>query len=171
MMRTLLTLLVLGSALASAASAKAQRPVYAGGLVAGSGVSFGDGQKTVVVQRSPLFLDLSFRYWSTEQDWLVVGASARVEIDGRTSVAAVPRLEYQLKMGPLLLRPGIGAPFVLAPRTMFGVEGGLTARLELAGAFGLLATVYADAFFLGDDVPDDSVVVMLNGALGVDLQF
>lgn len=154
-----------------AGSASAQTPFYSGSLMGGSGLSFGDGQKSVIVQRSPLFLDAAFRYWSSEQDWLVVGASGRVEIDGRTSVAAVPRLEYQLRFGPLALRPGVGLPFVIAPRTMFGVEGSFSARLELTGPLGLVGAIFADAYFLGDDVPDDSVVVMINGAIGVDFQF
>jgi hypothetical protein len=154
-----------------AGSASAQTPFYSGAFMGGSGISFGDGQKSVVAQRSPIFLDLAFRYWSSEEDWFVLGASGRVEIDGRTSIAGVPRVEYQLRAGPLALRPGVGVPFVIAPRTMFGVEGSFSARLDLAGPLGLVAAVYADAYFLGSDVPDDSVVVMINGALGVDLQF
>lgn len=116
-------------------------------------------------------MDIHFRTWSSEDPSVALGGSVRVEVDGRSSVAIVPRAEYQLELGPVILRPGIGAPIFFAPFSMAGVEGTIGARLALTGPLGVVGTFAVDAFFFGSDVPDKSVVLMFNGTLGIDVQF
>ena len=151
--------------------AEAQTRHHSASIAAGSGVTLGTSQSGTAITHSPLFLDIAYRTWSSEEPWLVVGASGRVEVDGRTSVGVVPRVELSYDAGPMLLRPGLGAPLFIAPFTMFGVEGSLTGQLTITESVAALATIAVDAFLFGSDVPSDSVVLMFNGAVGVALTF
>jgi hypothetical protein len=141
------------------------------GMRVGTGLEIGagDGSKTVK-QGSPLFVDLDVRTWTDEQGAIVYGGSLRMEVTGRASVAAVPRLELRRMLGPLELRPGVAVPLFLAPFLMFGVEGGLSVRLPIGAGFGVMGALTGAGFFFGDDVPKDSVVVMFSGSLGIDIQ-
>lgn len=156
-------------ALCAATPAFAQTRGTGLGIAAGSGVSLGGGSARTVVLRSPFFLDLAARTWTDEQPEMMWGGSLRAEVEGRTSVAIVPRAELAKRFGPIVVRPGVGVPFFFAPFTMLGVEAGATAVLHLAHGFGALASLTVDAFFLGSDVPEGSAVLMFNGVLGVEL--
>lgn len=153
----------------AAAPAQAQTRGTGLGIAAGTGVELGGGSAKTVTARSPFFLDLAARTWSSEQPDMMWGGSVRVEVEGRASVAIVPRAELLRRIGPLSVRPGAGVPFFFAPFTMLGVETGVTVVLDLGHGFGALATVTAAAFFLGSDVPKDSAVLMFNGVLGAEL--
>jgi hypothetical protein len=153
----------------SAAPALAQTRGTGLGLAAGTGVELGGGSGEAVILRSPFFLDLAARTWTDEQPDMMWGGSLRAEIEGRTSVAIVPRAELSRRVGPIAVRPSVGVPFFFAPFTMLGLEAGLTAVLDLGHGLGALATFTAAAFFLGSDVPEGSAVLMFNGVLGAEL--
>lgn len=157
------------AALAAAVPAQGQAPMDSVSATVGSGITLASGQATALTSRTPLFVDAAYRRWSSENPDLVWGASARVEVEGRTSLALVPRIELGTDLGPLTVRSGVAAPLVFAPFTLIGVEGSVTTRLALTPALGLTVSLLADAFFLGSDLPSGSVLVMFNGAVGVDL--
>lgn len=147
----------------------AQERVDSVALVAGSGISLATGQATSLANRTPLFVDVAYRGWNSEDPSFAWGASVRAEFEGRTSLALVPRAELSTTVGPLTVRPGVAAPLFFAPFTLLGVEGSLTARLALTEGLGIVAAFMADAFFLGGDLPDGSLLLMFNGTVGVDL--
>jgi hypothetical protein len=139
-------------------------------LTAGSGLSVGTGADAAVVRRTPLFVDAGAITWSSEEALVRAGGTVRVEVDGRVGVGVVPRIELGKRLGgPLSLRVGVAAPLFLAPYTMFGVEGVAGAVVHLGATLGISLTLFVDAFFLGDDLPQRSAVFMVNGALGVEL--
>lgn len=152
-----------------ASPAAAQRRDTGLGLHAGTGLELGGGSGGTVALRTPLFIDLSARTATDEQPDPIWGGSLRVEVEGRASVAVVPRAELPRRLGPLRLRAGAGIPIFFAPFTMLGVELGLTAVLDLGHGLGASAGLSADAFFAGSDVPEGSAVLMFNGAVGVEL--
>lgn len=156
---------------AAASHVDAQERVNSVAATAGSGISLATGQSSTVGARTPLFLDVAYRTWNTEDPRLVLGASARVEFEGRASLAVVPRAELQTEIGPLSIRPGIAAPLFFAPFTLLGVEGSLTSRLALGDTVGLVLMLMVDAFVLGTDLPAGSVLLMFNGSAGVDIAF
>ena len=149
----------------------AQEPVHSVAMAAGSGLSIATGQRGGVMQRTPILIDLAYRFWNSEDPRVVWGGSARVEVEGRASFAVVPRVEYTATLGALTLRPGLAAPLFIAPFTLIGVEGSVTARVALADNLGLLGVSMVTAYLRGSDLPDDSVLLMFNGMLGVDLVF
>jgi hypothetical protein len=157
--------------LRTADRAAAQTSIGQFGARVGTGLEIGAGDGSGTVQKgSPIFVDLDIRTWTDEQGAILYGGSLRMEVTGRASVAAVPRLELRRMLGQLELRPGVAVPMFLAPVLMFGVEGGFSARFPIGGGFGLIAALTGAGFFFGDDVPEDSVVVMFNGSLGIDIQ-
>lgn len=154
-------------ALTWSTSASAQVPFLSTGLQVGSGITWGNGQAdSTVSRRSPLFVDASLRTWSDESPTLYWGGSLRMEIEGRTSIAVVPRVELAKKLGSLTLIPGVGAALYFAPFSMVGVEVGTAIQLPLSDTFSLGGHVFLDGFFFGSDVPDDSAVIMLNLMFG-----
>jgi len=154
---------------AAAAPAQAQSFGAAAFVSAGNGVEIGSGDGQTIVQRSRLFIDIGARTWTDELREVTWGGSVRVEVEGRASVAFVPRAELEQHLGPLAIRPGAGVPMFIAPFTMVGVEGSLMGVLSLGRTLGVFGAVLIDAFFLGTDVPNDSAVLMFNGAIGVEL--
>jgi hypothetical protein len=152
-------------------NASAQTSIGQFGARVGSGLEIGAGEGSKTVKRpSPIFVDLDIRTWTDEQGAVIYGGSLRMEVAGKASIAAVPRLELRRMLGSLELRPGVAIPMFLAPFLMFGVEGGLSVRFPIGGGFGVMGALTGAGFFFGDDVPDNSVVVMFNGSLGIDIQ-
>ncbi|MBI2896552.1 MAG: hypothetical protein HYY06_23540 [Deltaproteobacteria bacterium] len=139
-------------------------------LAAGTGLELGNGGgDEALTARSPLFIDVAARTWTDEEPRWSWGGSLRIEVEGRASVAIVPRVDLERQLGPVTLRPSAGLPLFFAPFTMFGLEAGVTGRLPIGGKLGVLATLQADAFVIGSDVPRDSAVLMFNGLIGVEL--
>lgn len=163
-------LLVLGVSLA-AAPAEAQTRITTASLSGGSGVSLGTGQGgETVLQRTPAFLDAFVRTYSDEQPSPVLGGGLRIELDGRVSAAGVFRAELPARLGPIEVRPFAGVPFFVAPFTMLGVELGIGIAWPFSDHLSLVGAFIADAYVWGSDLPDDSVVVMLNAALGLEVR-
>jgi len=148
-------------------SAHAQEARWAAGLAAGSGLSLGGSQGGAVMGMSPVFLEASIRHWTDEQSAVIYGGGLRAELLGQVSGGGVVRVELRKDLGALELLPGVGAPFVLVPESMFGVEASLLGRIPL-GDVGICVMLLVDIYLFGTDVPADSAVVMLNGTLGVD---
>lgn len=154
-----------------AAPAMAQERIIDPFLWGGSGMSFGAGASVGAARaRSPLFVEAGVRTWNSEGTEPIWGGSIRMEIEGRASVALVPRIELEKDFGFLQIRGAAALPMFVAPFTMFGPELGLITGVKIATGFHVLVSLMADAFFLGSDVPDKSVVLMFNGALGVSLE-
>jgi hypothetical protein len=148
----------------------AQERAYAAMFGTGSGLSVGTGADAAVVRHTPVFVDAGALTWSTEDTLVRAGATVRIEVDGRVGVGIVPRIELGKRLAEALsVRVGVTAPVFLAPYTMFGIEGVAGAVMHLGPTLGLSLTLLADAYFLGDDLPQRSAVFMLNGALGVEL--
>lgn len=171
---TLATLTAVG-ALATftfASKASAQRQVTEVTLSSGSGLTLGTGQGAGTTARhTPVFIDGAVRFWTDEQPDYVLGGSVRMELDGRVSVAVVPRAELVTVVGPLTIRPGIGVPFFFAPFWMLGVELGVAARLPLGDNLGVVGSFMLDGYVVGSDVPDGTALIMINGMVGLDARF
>lgn len=174
-MRVLLMVVALGFAFGS--SAEAQRRMTTLSANAGSGLSIGSGQATTVggqsmvsLRRTPVFVEVEGRTWSTSNPDPVIGAALRVEIDGRTSLAVVPRVQLQRTLSKLEVRVFLGAPFFFAPFSMLGAELGGGISISLGKHFALGVNAMIDAFFWGSDLPDDTVLIGINGMAGLEMR-
>ncbi len=162
-------LVALGSALVSSTAAADRR--FAVQASVAEGAAIGDAGDAMIVRRAPMFADLSVVTWSTEDpDWWI-GGGLRMEFESQTSFGVSLRVGLNTSLEILTVRPYVGAAAILAPLTLFGAEVGVDLVVELLDSFRLLGRVFADGYFLGDDLPQGSVIVAFSGALGVEVVF
>ena len=157
-------------------NAEAQQRMTTVSAQAGSGLSMGTGgatvggQSMVTMRRTPVFLEVEARTYSTSNPDPVIGAALRVELDGRASIAVVPRVQLLRCTGRIEFRAFLGAPFFFAPFSMLGAEGGGGITIPFGKHFSLGVTAMIDAFFWGSDLPDDTVLIGINGMAGVEMR-
>ena len=163
--------LAFARALGIARNAEAQRPVLEGAASAGTGFSFGPGDGATVVMMTPTYVDIDVIYFNDERPKLeyVIGFTA--ELQGRVSAGIVPQLRFTTAQRPILLYGLIGVPLVFAPFVLFGVEAGAGVLWRINETVGLFGEVVVDLFFLGNDIPEDSMLTKLDGNLGVRISF
>jgi hypothetical protein len=164
-----LTLLAGVTALLGLPSSAAAQTRQIGVVAAmGTGLAIGQGDAQAITRRSPMFLDVGARTWSDEQPEFAWGGSLRLEVEGRASVAIVPRAELPRSWGPFQVRATLGAPVFFAPFTMLGLEAGGVATWSFAPRMSLYVALLFDAFVIGSDLPRGSAMLMCNGAFGVE---
>lgn len=156
--------------LAAPGHAHADRRFAVQGAI-GSGAMVGGSADAIVALRSPTFFDLGVATWSDDDPVWWLGGGLRAEFESRASIAVTARLGLAAHEGPLTVRPYFGAAWFFAPFALFGPELGVDVAFEVLGALSIFARGYVDAFFTGSDVPQDSAVVMFNGAAGVEVVF
>jgi hypothetical protein len=117
--------------------------------------------------RSPLALDV--QVLRVREPNLLIGGALRIELEGANAVAGIFRFQLRHPFGPIELRPGIGVPFYIAPRTMLGAEAGMWGRMTFSPDLALLAAFTASALVMGDDIPKGTTVIMLQIFVGAEL--
>ncbi len=152
-------------------AAEAQRPIHRVQVAAGSGFSVGTGQGSGAGRRSPFYVEGSYHMGSTEAATPWFGIALRAELEGRSSVAAVPSVQIEHPIGPLRLRPHAALPFFFAPFSLLGGELGLDASYPLGASVALTLGLRLDAFFWGSDLPEGTSLVMLNAMLSMEMQW
>ena len=151
----------------TAAHAEDVEPTLSLSVNLGAGFMRGGHGGLMAGQRAPLALDV--QVLTTRAPRFLLGGALRIELEDAKSVAGIPRLQLRHPLGPLELRPGVGLPFYFAPRTMLGPEASLWAKLKLGKDFGLLVSLSAAAFMVGNDVPHGSTVIMFHAFFGLEL--
>lgn len=160
------------------AMAEAQGPHYEIGVHGGTGltinsqVSENAGLSNPVQARTRGFMDITFRFWKDQLPQLALGGAIRMELEGQTSFGIVPRAEYDIGVGSVYrFRPLVGVPIFFFPFTLVGIELGMAHEFVLGGGpVSLTATMMMDTFFLGSDLPDESLLFMFNGTLGLEVE-
>jgi hypothetical protein len=133
----------------------------------GAGYMSGGHGGLFSANRSPLGIDV--QVLTVREPRYLLGGALRIELEGAHAVAAIVRFQLRHPFGPIELRPGIGLPFYIAPRTMLGPEAGLWGRLSFSQELALLMAFSASAFVMGDDVPKGNTVIMLQIFIGAEL--
>ncbi len=157
-------------------AARAQTRLVVTGVHVGSGLSMGTGpgadgtDANVTMRRTPAFIEAEARTWIDATPDPVIGAALRVEVDGRASVALVPRAGLKRSLGASELRLFVGAPFFFAPFSLLGGEVGAALAIPLGDRFALSASFRVDVFFWGSDLPSDTAIVDLDLAVGIEVR-
>ena len=146
---------------------EASEPVLSLSAQVGVGYLSGGHGGLFAANRSPLALDV--QVLAVREPRYLIGGALRIELEGAKAVAGIFRFQLRHPLGPIELRPGIGVPFYIAPRTMLGPEVGVWGRLSFSRDLALLAALSASAFVMGDDVPKGSTVIMLQVFIGAEL--
>lgn len=151
----------------AAAPARAQELDTAVTVASGSGLSLGQGDAEVLKKMSPVFLEVDVGLIFDGDRSLEWTPSLIMELTGRVSVGVNPSLKRVWQFGKLSLYAGIGFPFYFAPFSMLGVEPAIGATYNIFSRFSLALELHADVFFVGSDLPEDSIVVKMDASLGI----
>jgi hypothetical protein len=165
------TLAVLLGMMTFAGEANAQRPVYDVAASAGTGLSFGPGDGRTTILMSPIYLDIDFLYANDERPQYELGVGLQAELIGQVSVGIVPQLRYTSGPRVIMWYAILGAPLVVAPFTLFGVEAGGGLLWRFRPQFGVFVEVVLDCFFLGSDIKDNGVMIQLDSNAGIRVTF
>lgn len=153
------------------AMASAQRPVYEAAASLGSGLSFGPGNHRTVVMMSPIYLDLDFIYSNDERPEFELGVGLQAELQGRVSAGVVPQLRMTTGPGTYMWYAIIGAPLVVAPFALFGVEAGGGLLWRFKDKFGVFLEMVVDYYFMGSDLQASGVLIQWDSNIGIRILF
>lgn len=159
---TLLALLALPS------SGVAQRR-FAIDARAGSGLSIGGGDGQATMRHTPAYVEAGVHSWLEEEGSVILGGALRVEVEDRASIGGVVRAGLRWTSGMLELRPQIALAAILAPYTLVGPEAGLMTLLRVAPPVAIVMQLVVDGWLFGSDLAPGTVLVMVNGACGVEI--
>ena len=166
------SLLRLGIALSVLAllptSAVAQRR-FAVDVRSGSGLSVGGGDGQATMRHTPTYVEAGIHSWLEEEGSIVLGGAIRVEVEDRVSVGGVVRAGFRWTEGVFELRPSIGLAAILAPYTLVGPEAGVMTLLHVAPPLSLIVQLAIVGWLFGSDLAPSTALVMINGALGVEI--
>jgi len=140
----------------------------------GSGLSLGTGEKEAVIHRTPLFVEADVSGWLDIYPGWECTVAVVLPIEDAPALGLTPRLVRVIRRWQVHGYLALGVPLYLTPYTLFGAEVAVGARHP---TFTLLdpeltdvevfATVSADAFLAGSDLPLDGTLVMFNLVAGV----
>ncbi|MCU0661936.1 MAG: hypothetical protein MUC50_06375 [Myxococcota bacterium] len=169
--RRLASLAIVGAVLLLPLLAVAQRPIWEGAVSAGSGLSFGSGNGRAVVLPSPFYIDADIIYSNDESPTIEYVVGLQAELQGRVSAGVVPQIRLTSPPRKLLVYGLLGAPIIIAPFTLFGVEGGVGVLWRVVGRIGVFAEVVLDLFPWGSDLPQHGILTQLDANVGVRVKF
>lgn len=136
-------------------------------VASGTGISLGDGRDGIIRKRSPIFLDVDVGLIFDGDYAMEWTPSLIMELEDKISVGVNPSLKRVYRWRRWSFYAGLGFPFFFAPFTLLGAEAALGASYHLFSRFGLTLEVHCDLFFVGSDLPDDSVLAKMDISLGV----
>ena len=164
-----MTRLPLLLALATPGAALAQQVDLNLSTMGASGVSATSGQTRTATRRSPFQIEFDVGAgFEPDRRWEWTGGLI-AEVEGRTSLGISPQIKRLMGQGRIAGYATAGVPAFFSPYTLLGFEvgGGVIARV--AGMVSLVLELRADFFFVGNDLPEDSMLSKFDVALGVRL--
>lgn len=136
-----------------------------------SGLMVGPSGREISITRAPFLLDLdaAFTFDGDESVEWVLGSLIQAEYTPAFAINPQVRLRKTWKQ--LEMFAGAGLPFFFMPYTRFGSEVSVGLSFPKEGPLSLIGNVNVQTYFLGSDLPEDSTVFTINGAVGVRMRF
>lgn len=144
----------------------AQRPIWEGAASVGTGLSFGAGAGETAMKQSPIYVDVDIIYANDEQPGLEYVVGFQAEFQGRVSAGIVPQVRLSNAPRIVTVYGILGAPIVVAPFTLFGVEAGGGLLWRVTKRFGIFGEVVLDLFIFGSDLPNKSTLTQIDANFG-----
>lgn len=144
----------------------AQRPIWEGAGSVGSGLSFGTGAGGTAMKQSPIYIDVDIIYANDESPSLEYVVGFQAELQGRVSAGIVPQVRLSNAPSALMVYGILGAPIVVAPFTLFGVEAGGGLLWRATKRFGIFGEVVLDLFIFGNDLPNKATLTQIDANFG-----
>lgn len=136
-----------------------------------SGMLIGPANSEISVVRAPLLLDfdVSFNFdRDPNLEWVV---GSLVQLENLPAFALNPQVRLKRQKGPFEGFAGLGVPIFVTPYTRVGTELSLGFSFPARSSLSFLANINARTYLWGSDLPEESPVITLTGAVGLRLCF
>lgn len=171
MQRATLSLVVLLMVLAVPWVATAQRLQIHTAALAGTGVSIGMGDGDNVTRRSPTSVVAHLLFANSERAWLRYGVTLRAEVESKVTFGFSPQVTVGRSWRWLSYGAAAGIPLIIAPKSLYGIEIGAYVSFDVLEWLSVLVQTYGQFYVLGNDLPDDSFLVMVQLYAGIEIHF
>jgi hypothetical protein len=151
--------------------ASAQRLQIHTGALAGTGVSIGMGNADSVTRRSPTSVVAHVFFANSERAWLRYGVTLRAEVESKVTFGFSPQVAVGRSWRWLSYGAVAGVPLIIAPKSLYGIEVGLYASFDVIEWLSVLVQGFGQFYLLGNDLPEDSFLVMVQLYAGVEIHF
>ena len=136
-----------------------------------SGMLIGPANSEISVVRAPLLLDFDVAFTFDKDPSLEWVLGTMVQLENLPAFALNPQVRLKRQKGPFEGFAGLGVPFFLTPYTRVGTELSLGFSFPARTSLAFVANINARTYLLGSDLPEDSPVITLTGAVGIRLCF
>lgn len=152
-------------------TAEAQRPQFQASAFGGTGVSVGMGSGTSIIRRSATAIAVQVTGSNSERPALRYGGTLRGEVEGKVTFGIVPQIAYIPTFGRFSAGIIGGIPLVIAPKSLYGVEVGGHFGFSITDWVAVVAQAFLSFYPLGNDLPDDSFLLMVQFYAGFEFHF
>lgn len=139
--------------------------------LAATGASITPGQPRTHVMRSPAMLLFDVGFFHPEHQWLEFSPALMVEFERGQSFGLGFRLRAFTKLGPLRVYALGGVEGFVAPRKLLGARLGAGLAVPVHRHVSIAAEFGPTVYFVGNDIPNNTVLTKLDGALGLRVNF
>lgn len=136
-----------------------------------SGLMVGPNGREISVTRAPLLIDIDAAFIFDGDEGVEWVLGSLIQAEYTPAFALNPQVRLRRTWKQLEMFAGAGLPFFFMPYTRFGSEFSLGLSFPKEGAISLVGNVNLQTYFLGSDLPEDSTVFTMNGAVGVRMRF
>jgi hypothetical protein len=152
-------------------TSEAQRPQIQASALGATGVSVGMGSGNSIVRRSATAVAVQVTGSNSERPALRYGGTLRGEVEGKVTFGIVPQIAYIPSFGRFSAGIIGGIPLVIAPKSLYGVEVGGHFGFSITDWVAVVAQAYLSFYPLGNDLPDDSFLLMVQFYAGFEFHF
>ncbi|MBU1218932.1 hypothetical protein KKF34_10880 [Myxococcota bacterium] len=144
---------------------QAQSVTFDGRFGAGSGFTTGKTD-TSHTKRSPAFVSADIRARFDDEDFPVYALEINVELESRTTLGLVPKIEYTAKMGDYMGFTIYGGAHVkISEYNLFGPEVGVLFHTDL-GKIVVHLKLSLGIFLWGSDLPENTTISKIDLSIG-----
>lgn len=151
--------------------AEAQRPQIQAAAFGVTGVSLGMGAGTTVAKRSATAVAVQVSGSNSERSWIRYGATLRSELEGKVTFGIIPQITLLRSWDAMSLGVIAGVPIIFAPRSLYGIEAGGSFSYRFVEWAAAVAQVLLSFYPLGNDLPDESFLLMVQVNVGIEFHF
>jgi hypothetical protein len=136
-----------------------------------SGFMVGPSGREISITRAPILIDIDAAFvfdGDDEVEWVL---GSLIQAEYTPAFAINPQVRLRKSWKELEMFVGAGLPFFFMPYTRFGSELSVGVSFPKSGPIALVGNINLQTYFLGSDLPEDSTVFTMNGAVGVRMRF
>jgi|GEM_PF-2484174 len=139
--------------------------------LAATGATLAPYQPATHLMRSPMMLLFDVGFFHPEHRWLEFSPALMMEFERGQSFGLGFRLRAFTSLGPLRLYAMGGVEGFVAPHKLVGTRLAGGVAFPFLRRFAVAAEFGPAVYFAGEDLPNNTVMTKLDGAVGIRLSF